>query len=157
MGFPSLEILKPMSVLGSLLGWQGAKQGRLFYWIISSGPFQLLQFCDAKSKSNLSNPDNCSTSTEGEQRESKKTDLKDWVYWLQNSQSRQAYIKLDPSFCHCQILQELSLLPSNKYTLWRNHLVMSHSPSIFVNTYINNVPRRQIYIFSPQLAIGSRI
>lgn len=64
----SLEILKPTSVLGSLLGWQGSEQGRLLYSVISRGPFQLLQFCNAISKSNLSNLDNCSTSTEGEQR-----------------------------------------------------------------------------------------
>lgn len=40
-------------------------------------------------------------------------------------------------FSQCHILQVLSLLPSNKHTLWRNHLAVSHNLSVFVN----NLPR----------------
>ena len=44
-------------------------------------------------------------------------------------------------FSQCHILQVLSLLPSNKNTLWDNHSAVLHNLPIFVNTYINNLPR----------------
>lgn len=59
-------------------------------------------------------------------------------------------------FSQCHILQVLSLLPSNKNTLWGNHLAVLHNLSIFVKICTNYLLGAREIFFCPCLGRDSR-